>query len=172
MSETGRCPRDKGHVISTGEMTAAVLGAGPALPFLAVVGPTAYDGRAPAPFDASERRHGYYSVRTVWVVEPSSSDASILVRGERLDGRGELRFAIEGWGELGGDVASINGVSIGEELRLKDGYQEESGWVRYPTATFFGAAGCYAFQIDGADFTRVVVFEVAPRRDALTSQDR
>jgi len=156
------CPRDTGHVISTGEMTAPFLGEGPALPFLAVVGPTAYDGRVPALFDPSERRHGWYSVRTVWGVEASSSDAPILVRGRRLDSEGELDFAIEGWGELGDTVALSDGSKIGMELRLHDGYPEESGWVRYPTTTLFRSAGCYAFQIDGVDFTKVIVFEVAP----------
>ena len=149
-------------MISTGEMTAPFLGEGPALPFLAVVGPTAYDGRVPALFDPSERRHGWYSVRTVWGVEASSSDAPILVRGRRLDSEGELDFAIEGWGELGDTVALSDGSKIGMELRLHDGYPEESGWVRYPTTTLFRSAGCYAFQIDGVDFTKVIVFEVAP----------
>lgn len=163
MSDGGTCPRDRGHVISTGEMTANFLGGGPARPALAADGP-AYDGRAPALFDTSERRHGWHGVRTVWLVDPSSSEAPILVRGWRLGGRGELRFAIEGWGALGDTVTLSDGSSIGKEVRLQDGYPEESGWVRYPTTTLFRSAGCYAFQIDGTDFTRIVVFEVAPSK--------
>jgi hypothetical protein len=161
MSAGGTCPRDRGHVISTGEMTANFLGDGPVFPFLAADGP-AYDGLAPALFDPRERRHGWYSVRTVWVVEGSTSEAPILVRGGRLDTEGAIDFAIEGWGELGDTITLSDGTMIGTELRLRDGYPEESGWVRYPTTTLFRSAGCYAFQIDGADFTKVIVFEVAP----------
>ena len=146
---------------STGEMSANFLGDGPVFPFLAADGP-AYDGRAPALFDQSERRHGWYSVRTVWVVERSSSKAPILVRGGRLDSDGVLDFAIEGWGELGDTATLSDGSKIGTELRLHDGYPEESGWVRYGTTTLFRSAGCYAFQIDAVDFTEVIVFEVAP----------
>lgn len=164
LPSNGSCPRSLGHEVRTGDAVGSFLGKGPAFPALLVPGRAAYDGRLPAHYDKGEHKHGWYGVKTLWVVKPSSSEAPILVRGGRLGGQGILRFAIEGWGELGDTESLSDGTLIGTEFRLESGFDSESGWRHYPSRTLFRSAGCYAFQLDGPSFTRLVVFEVAPSR--------
>jgi hypothetical protein len=80
------------------------------------------------------------------VVDPQGREAPLLLRGQRLDGPGELRFV---W-QVGHEPAP--------ELR-RDVYRVEGG-----TAAFFTVVvpspGCWAYQVDGEDFTEVLVFEL------------
>lgn len=136
---------------------------GPAFPALLAPGPR-YDGRKPALYDKSERKEGWYGVKTLWVVKPSSVESPMLVRGGRLDGDGIVRFAIEGWGALGETKSLGDGTLVGTELELKNGFDSQRGWRHYPSRTLFRSPGCYAFQVDGRSFTHLIVFEVAPSR--------
>ncbi len=162
LPSNGSCPRSMGHEVRTGDAVGSFLGKGPAFPALLVPGRAAYDGRLPARYDKGEQRHGWYGVKTLWVVKPSSAEAPILVRGGRLGGQGILRFAIEGWGELGDTESLSDGTLIGTEFRLENGDDSLTGWRHYPSRTLFRSAGCYAFQLDGPSFTQLIVFEVAP----------
>jgi hypothetical protein len=125
-------------------------------------GPRAYDGKSPARYDPTEQKAGWYGIKTLWVVKPRFRETPILVRGGGMAGGGRLRFAIEGWGGLAKTASLPDGTSIGAELHLEGGFGSEPGWRHYPTTTFFRRAGCYAFQVDGRDFSSVIVFEVAP----------
>ncbi len=62
----------------------------------------------------------------------------VLVRGRRLDGAGLVRFG--------------RGVVPARELRLPAGTSEQ------PSFTRVRSLGCYAYQIDGVGFSRVIVF--------------
>lgn len=78
-----------------------------------------------------------------------------LIRGRQLDGPNELRFA--GDGDVTGPVA---------ELRFPiatNAYASNlpEGWRFQPSAVGFRAPGCYAFQIDGINFTRMIVFRAS-----------
>ena len=75
--------------------------------------------------------------KVLWVVAPRSS-GRMLVRGRRLDGAGLVRFG--------------RGVVPATELRIPAPVAEQ------PSFTRVRAAGCYGYQIDGASFSRVVVF--------------
>jgi hypothetical protein len=57
----------------------------------------------------------------------------VLIRGAQLDGPNELRFS------------SVGGRSPG-------------GWQNRPSTTRLRAPGCYAWQVDGTTFSRVIVF--------------
>jgi hypothetical protein len=80
--------------------------------------------------------------KVLWFVDPSYH-GPVLVRGRRLDGPGLVRFD--------------RGVLPAAELRLASGTTER------PSFTRLRALGCYAYQIDGVGFSRVIVFRATGR---------
>ena len=81
---------------------------------------------------------GVWAVQKVlWFVHPRYG-GRVLVRGRRLDGAGLVRFG--------------RGVVPARELRLPAGTSEQ------PSFTRVRSLGCYAYQIDGVGFSRVIVF--------------
>jgi hypothetical protein len=69
----------------------------------------------------------------------------VLIRGRQLDGAHQLRFG--------------HALAPARELRLEqEGSRPPSGWWSWPTTTRVRAPGCYAWQVDGAGFSRVIVF--------------
>jgi hypothetical protein len=75
-----------------------------------------------------------------WIVDPSYR-GRILIRGRQLDGPNELRFN--------------DGLVPPREMRVigrGPGYST-------PSYTRVRADGCYGYQLDGAHFSRVIVFE-------------
>ena len=62
----------------------------------------------------------------------------VLVRGRRLDGPGLVRFG--------------RGLVPALELRMPAGRREQ------PSFTRLRSPGCYAYQVDGRTFSRVVIF--------------
>jgi hypothetical protein len=77
--------------------------------------------------------------KVMWVVNPAYH-GRILIRGRQLDGPNGLRFD--------------DGLVPPREKRVVGGVA--AGW---PSFTRLRAAGCYGYQIDGAHFSRVIVFE-------------
>jgi hypothetical protein len=81
--------------------------------------------------------------KVLWFVAPSYR-GPVLIRGGRLDARGTLRFE-------SGKVPPV-------ELRIP----ATNRALRYrPSYTRLRAPGCYAYQIDGTTFSRVIVFAAA-----------
>jgi hypothetical protein len=69
----------------------------------------------------------------------------VLIRGAQVDGPNELRFG-------------LNHVP-GREMRLSSvGGHSPGGWQNRPSTTRLRAPGCYAWQVDGTTFSRVIVF--------------
>jgi hypothetical protein len=90
----------------------------------------------------------WFGEKVFWYVLPSYRGPA-LIRGRRVDGRGTVRFA-------GARRAAA-------ELRI--GPYDSVGWQGQPSGSrgiasgvLVLASGCYAFQIDGTTFSRVVVF--------------
>ena len=89
--------------------------------------------------------------KVFWYVLPSYR-GRVLIRGRRLDGPGWLGF---------------NGLRVPDrELRIEP--YESVTWAGQPpgsrgrpSAVRARTSGCYGVQIDGATFSRVVVFPVA-----------
>lgn len=93
---------------------------------------------------ADERRGGAYWQKTLWAVDPQY-DGPVLIRGRGTSPPHELRFAYDN-----------------RELRELEFPAEETDEWRYgPSSTLLPSPGCYAFQVDGADFSDVIVFEAA-----------
>jgi len=93
------------------------------------------------PLPTSEWAGSEWSGQKVnWITNPSFR-GRILIRGRQLDGPNELRFN--------------NGRVPPREMRVigrGPGYST-------PSYTRVRADGCYAYQIDGKSFSRVIVFE-------------
>jgi hypothetical protein len=69
----------------------------------------------------------------------------VLIRGAQLDGPNTMRFGL--------------GHTPAKEMRLTSiGGTSPGGWQDRPSSTRLRAAGCYAWQVDGTTFSRVIVF--------------
>lgn len=90
----------------------------------------------------------------LWFVHPRYR-GPILIRGRQLDGPHFVRFD--------------RGSKPSAELRISPG--ESVAWSRQvegsrgrPSYTRLRAPGCYAYQIDGTTFSRVIVFRAVRER--------
>jgi hypothetical protein len=94
---------------------------------------------------------GWYFVKVLWLSRIEYNDPA-LIRGHRLDGPEEIRFN--------------DGARPDPELRFPAG--STGAWGagypdtrQLPSYSRFEAPGCYAWQVDGLDFSYTIVFEVA-----------
>jgi hypothetical protein len=81
--------------------------------------------------------------KVLWHAAPAYR-GPVLIRGRRLDGEEIVRFQ--------------GGVDPLDELSFPA--LPGTGWREWPTYTRVIAAGCYAWQVDGIDFTDLIVFKV------------
>jgi hypothetical protein len=110
------------------------LGRGPAFPVL---------GRRARPSLRDDIvRNGWHLHKTLWAIAPAYR-GPLVVRGGRIDAPGPIRF----------------GNRLTSYMHWAGDWPHTSDWRYVPTTTALRGPGCYAFQIDGADFSRVVVFE-------------
>jgi hypothetical protein len=130
------CPIGPARIVSPAFGTA--LGSGPLYPVGLGAGAVLAYGSAgfPAPWGGQ---------KVLWVGDPAYHGVG-LVRGHQLDGPNEVRF------NEGADPAT--------ELRLDSSMPNNTtgGWNNWPSYTRVRAPGCYAYQVDGPDFTLVIPF--------------
>jgi hypothetical protein len=82
--------------------------------------------------------------KILWIGKPTYR-GPVLIRGRQLDGPNELRFD--------------GGLNPAREMRLpRVGGSSPGGWQNRPSYTRVRASGCYAWQVDGLTFSRVIVF--------------
>jgi hypothetical protein len=74
-------------------------------------------------------------------------DGPILIRGTQIDGTNRLRFGLVG-------------PTILEVLAFPRHSAENwsGGWRNFPSYTRLRVPGCYAYQVDGAGFSGIIVF--------------
>jgi hypothetical protein len=127
------CPVARAHQVDPA--FAEVLGEGPAYP---TAGAGAWrQGRVEG---------GWYYAKVLWVASPTHP-GPFLVRGRQLDGPRQLRF-----GE-GPQPAAELLLSAGGTARSPD-----SDWFNWPSYSRLRGGGCYAYQVDGAGGSQVIVF--------------
>lgn len=108
----------------------------------------------PVPFGDSTLRiaggrieGGWIYAKVLWIAAPSYR-GPVLIRGRQIDGTSWLGFA--------------RGPRPLSELQLPP-FPQELGrrWRDMPSYTRFRNQGCYAYQVDGTSFSRVLVFAAA-----------
>jgi hypothetical protein len=83
--------------------------------------------------------------KVLWIARPSYR-GRVLIRGRQLDGIHNVRFG--------------SGLDPSREMRLRSvGGSSPGGWQNRPSYTRLRAPGCYAWQVDGTTFSRVIVFQ-------------
>lgn len=124
-------------------LTGTTWGVGPAYP-LGAFRPTLFFHKAAGSQNAlAGSKWGW--TKAVWLVT-SSYRGPVLIRGRRLDGRESLRFNPVRTPSSEFRIYPAKG-------RLRSGARKVTSFPR------LRAPGCYAYQIDGATFSKVVVFE-------------
>jgi hypothetical protein len=128
------CPVSARHVVAA--QYGPGLGAGPAYP-------AGFDEQSTLHYAGSIFPRPWTGNKVLWYVD-AAYRGPVLIRGHQLDGKWWIGF--EG------------GRHPTSELRLRGG----TTWRDFPSYTRVRAAGCYAYQIDGLTFSRVIVFRAAP----------
>ncbi|HUE75611.1 MAG TPA: hypothetical protein VMP10_02185 [Chloroflexota bacterium] len=93
-----------------------------------------------------------------WMKVPWASHADYrgpaLIRGRQLDGQHDLRFASDRHEAAPALRFPVAPSTLGTNL--------PEGWRFQPSMIGVRGPGCYALQVDGINFTRLLVFEVVP----------
>ncbi len=141
VAKGGSCPADQGRTVS--KTYGLALGPGPLYPVgLGAQGVLLF-GYPPPPGSGWGRT--WSGNKVLWVGSPSYS-GPVLIRGHQLDGPYALGFS------LGTSTAR-------SDLQLPSGKgQDPGGWRGWPSYTRLRAPGCYGYQVDGTNFSTVIVF--------------
>jgi hypothetical protein len=96
------------------------------------------------------RSRSWGGQKVLWFALPTYT-GPVLVRGARIDGKGTVRF--------GQDPVPAKELLIsGSQTAIPGGVTPPKDARYRPSMTRVQGPGCYAFQIDGRTFSRVVVF--------------
>ena len=140
LAQGARCPVTT-EVASPSTEIGPMLGLGPARPV--GLAPFALLTIAPPQNYGSQRWGGD---KVMWALSTEAGGPA-LIRGEQLDGDGEVRFG-------------LGAVPSPEEVLDPSGRVPlAGGWFDFPGTTRVSGPGCYGYQIDTAAGTTVVVFE-------------
>ena len=138
------CPTTVGSAVSTAAFGGIALGEGSVRPLIAQedrVG--AQDGQ----LDLVSSKHGWLLVKTLWFAARGYHGA-VLIRGRQLDGSNPVAFGVA---PVLGDVQLPPGQTI----------NHVGGYRTWPGATWLRAPGCYAWQVDTADASEIIVFQAS-----------
>ena len=142
----GSCPTTSGQPFANGQFAGIALGEGPVQP-LAIGEPPARQGVLVFwPYYVQRR---WYGVKMLWFARPDYQ-GPVFIRGRQLDGPHKTVFG-------GGPVLVDPQVGPGATANGTD------GWREWPGGTWLRTPGCYAWQIDGTDFSHVIVFKAVFR---------
>lgn len=128
---------------------ARAFGAGPVFGVLPALGTSSvivYDAPGTGYVDGG----GWYRLKTLWIASPSYH-AEALIRGHQIDGPGMLEFTA-------GSAPPAPALQFATETGVASAGTQR-GWRDRPSETLVRSPGCYAFQVDGFNFSEVIVFE-------------
>ncbi len=130
------------------------LGNGPVYLVVQNATPTLLYNSAPFIGDTSS---GLGGTRSIWAVDPHYQ-GDVLIRGQQLNGNNPLRFN----GGLGQVSSNPQGTEpVLNNLVLNAQQAQNSSWASFITFTRLQAPGCYGIQVDGQNFSEVIVFQAS-----------
>jgi hypothetical protein len=91
--------------------------------------------------------HGWSGLQTLWFAMPGY-DGPFVVRAKSLSGTRPIEVQSGGAPGSGPLV-----VPAGPTLNTRDGYRT------VPGATYVTSPGCYAWQVDGGNFSEIIVID-------------
>lgn len=130
------------------------LGNGPVYLVVTNDSPTIQYSTAPFIGDTRSELGG---ARSIWEINPNYQ-GTVLIRGRQLGGSNPLRF--------NGGLDQVNSNPQGteplvNELRLNTQQAQNSSWASFVTLIRLQAPGCYGLQVDGQNFSEVIVFQAS-----------
>jgi hypothetical protein len=147
VAQEGVCRANPGHEYENSQFGGYALGNAPLQPLIAINAPqdAAAVKRGVLRFRPSPSERGWHQIKTLWFAWPRYQGPA-LIRARQLDGTNPVRF---------GESPSLTDpyLSAGPTENGEDGFRE------WPGATWIRAPGCYAWQVDGLDFSYVIVFK-------------
>jgi hypothetical protein len=107
----------------------------------------------PQSYETYSTNEGVAVFKMSWSVDDPEYNDSILIRGQHVGGDYEVQFLRSG--------DHVRDAS--DELRLTpdDADERTESGLQWRTSLIVPEPGCYGVQIDGQDFTDVIIFEVA-----------
>jgi len=93
---------------------------------------------------------GWGGAKVFWFIRPEYY-GPLLIRGQQLDGSHQVRFNLGATSEIA--------------LNIPQGDTQQ--WYGYPSYTRLQVAGCYAYQVDGTNFSQILVFQAAVKNPVL-----
>ncbi len=93
---------------------------------------------------------GSLFTKVAWLSRPDYKDAA-LIRGARIDASGDVRFQAGG-GPITGELRFDYDTGTRSQ-------GSEEGWRFLPSLVLISGSGCYAFQIDGVDWSLTIVMD-------------
>jgi len=151
------CPISRGRQLNTHGFGGFALGSGPAFPIIA----EDRDAAGVYHYGHTQPDGDWWALKTLWALSPSAR-APFLVRVARLDGSGGVGVTGEGEDQGATDIGKLSeGVTLtvaaihDKSLNVDD----VDHWASYPGGTYVRQPGCFAFQVDGPDYSYTLVFE-------------
>lgn len=151
-SASQSCPVTSGQPASSLVPSATGLAVGPGPVYPVMYGPSPSTA-AESFYPASASGGPWQESKVPWFARPGYT-GPILVRGAQIDGTHPLRFDSAGNPAVALEVTAANGYVQSGGTR----YRPVSGWRWWPSGILVENRGCYALQVDGTDFSIVVVF--------------
>ena len=141
------CPATAGATVNNSFFGGVALGSGPVRVLIANRGDL-IQGRAVLGFATDTR--GWLALQTLWYAMPSYN-GPFVVRAKRLGSNGPIEVQPGRTGQEPGSGPLV--VPAGPTLNTYDGIRT------IPGSTWVTSAGCYAWQVDGRNFSEVIVVD-------------
>jgi len=140
------CPATPGHPIHTSFFDGVALGTGPVRVLVSNKGDL-LRGRAAL---GTSQAPGWFALQTLWFSVPGY-DGPFVVRAKRLGASGPIRVQPGDSGTVPGSGPLV--VPAGSTINTQDGYRT------VPGSSWVTSSGCYAWQIDGQNFSEVITVD-------------
>jgi hypothetical protein len=142
------CPASRGRSIDTSFFGGTALGSGPVRVLIADRWRDLSRGQVEL---GDPGVPGWFALQTLWFSMPGY-DGPFVVRAKRLGASGPIEVQPGATGPGSGPLV----VPAGPTANTQDGYRT------VPGSTWVASPGCYAWQVDGQNFSEVIVVDALP----------